>query len=74
MQAKGRVERANLTLQDRLVKEMRLQGIDSQYLACSMLSLILTIALPSPLNSQKTCTEKFEKPNKNWMIFSVGKG
>ncbi len=27
--AKGRVERANLTLQDRLVKEMRLQGISS---------------------------------------------
>ena len=26
-QAKGRVERANLTLQDRLVKELRLQGI-----------------------------------------------
>ena len=26
-QAKGRVERANLTLQDRLVKEMRLRGI-----------------------------------------------
>jgi hypothetical protein len=28
-QAKGRVERANLTLQDRLVKELRLAGIDS---------------------------------------------
>jgi hypothetical protein len=28
-QAKGRVERANQTLQDRLVKEMRLQGIDT---------------------------------------------
>lgn len=28
-QAKGRVERANLTLQDRLVKEMRLRGISS---------------------------------------------
>src|SRR5471032_818565 len=28
-QAKGRVERANLTLQDRLVKEMRLCGIDT---------------------------------------------
>ena len=28
-QAKGRVERANATLQDRLVKEMRLQGISS---------------------------------------------
>jgi hypothetical protein len=27
-QAKGRVERANLTLQDRLVKELRLQGIN----------------------------------------------
>jgi transposase len=29
-QAKGRVERANQTLQDRLVKEMRLQGISTQ--------------------------------------------
>ena len=28
-QAKGRVERAHLTLQDRLVKEMRLRGISS---------------------------------------------
>ncbi|PYD83703.1 hypothetical protein DNF23_58635, partial [Pseudomonas syringae pv. pisi] len=32
-QAKGRVERANQTLQDRLVKEMRLQGISSQQAA-----------------------------------------
>jgi hypothetical protein len=29
-QAKGRVERANLTLQDRLVKELRLREIDSK--------------------------------------------
>jgi len=28
-QAKGRLERANQTLQDRLVKEMRLQGISN---------------------------------------------
>ncbi|CAH8211373.1 hypothetical protein VAE122_2960464 [Vibrio aestuarianus] len=28
-QAKGRVERANKTLQDRLIKEMRLQGINT---------------------------------------------
>ena len=28
-QAKGRVERAHLTLQDRLVKELRLQGIST---------------------------------------------
>ncbi|ANS22926.1 transposase, partial [Acinetobacter baumannii PR07] len=27
--AKGRVERANRTLQDRLIKEMRLEGISS---------------------------------------------
>ena len=27
--AKGRVERANLTLQDRLVKELRLRGIST---------------------------------------------
>ncbi|WGS51705.1 ISNCY family transposase (plasmid) [Paraburkholderia sp. D15] len=32
-QAKGRVERANLTLQDRLVKELRLRGISSRELA-----------------------------------------
>lgn len=29
MQAKGRVERAHLTLQDRLVKELRLRDIDT---------------------------------------------
>ena len=28
-QAKGRVERVNRTLQDRLIKEMRLEGIDN---------------------------------------------
>ncbi len=34
-QAKGRVERANLTLQDRLVKELRLRGISSREAANS---------------------------------------
>ena len=29
-QAKGRVERANLTLQDRLVKELRMRDIDTK--------------------------------------------
>lgn len=32
-QAKGRVERANLTLQDRLVKELRLRGIRTRQAA-----------------------------------------
>jgi hypothetical protein len=36
-QAKGRVERANGTLQDRLVKEMRLQGISSMEAANAFL-------------------------------------
>lgn len=40
-QAKGRVERANQTLQDRLVKEMRLQGIDSQAGANAWLPLFM---------------------------------
>ena len=31
--AKGRVERAHLTLQDRLVKELRLRGISTPYAA-----------------------------------------
>lgn len=36
-QAKGRVERANQTLQDRLVKELRLQGIDDMQAANAFL-------------------------------------
>jgi transposase len=36
-QAKGRVERANQTLQDRLVKELRLHGIDSMEAANAFL-------------------------------------
>ncbi len=36
-QAKGRVERANGTLQDRLVKELRLHGIDTQEAANAFL-------------------------------------
>jgi transposase len=42
-QAKGRVERANQTLQDRLIKEMRLRNIDSMQAAQAFLpSFILT--------------------------------
>jgi transposase len=40
-QAKGRVERANQTLQDRLVKEMRLQSISSQEAANAWLPQFL---------------------------------
>lgn len=41
-QAKGRVERVNQTLQDRLVKEMRLQGIDTPEQANTWLPQYIT--------------------------------
>lgn len=40
-QAKGRVERANQTLQDRLVKEMRLAGINDQAAANTWLPIFI---------------------------------
>ena len=49
-QAKGRVERVNQTLQDRLVKEMRLAGINdmiAQTLGCQATSRTLTGVLQS---------------------------
>ena len=42
-QAKGRVERANQTLQDRLIKEMRLAGIDNQCQANAWLPGFMTV-------------------------------
>ena len=48
-QAKGRVERANQTLQDRLVKELRLRGISTMEApmpTCQSFAKISTAALP----------------------------
>jgi len=53
-QAKGRVERANKTLQDRLVKELRLQGISDIASANAF--------LPSFIEQYN---RKFAKPSKN---------
>lgn len=50
-QAKGRVERANKTLQDRLVKELRLQGVDTL--------LAGNAALPAFMAD---CNARFAKP------------
>ena len=41
-QTKGRVERANQTLQDRLVKELRLRGIDGIQSANAFLPEFIT--------------------------------
>lgn len=53
-QAKGRVERVNKTLQDRLVKEMRLKGINNLEEANTF--------LPEFIND---FNQRFEKPAKN---------
>ena len=57
-QAKGRVERANQTLQDRLVKEMRLAGLDDRDAANAWLPSFITdynqrfaVAAKSPLDA-----------------------
>ena len=56
-QAKGRVERAHHTLQDRLVKELRLAGIstiDAANASCRGSSLTTTLALPSRQRATRT--------------------
>lgn len=53
-QAKGRVERANLTLQDRLVKELRLQGISTMAEANAFVPLFI-----------KDFNRRFAKPPRN---------
>jgi hypothetical protein len=55
-QAKGRVERANRTLQDRLVKELRLAGICDIAASCRRSWSTSTSASPCLLRSQRTCT------------------
>lgn len=59
-QAKGRVERANGTLQDRLVKEMRLRGIHTPEAANAFLPTFMAdhnrrfaVTLRSPLNAHR---------------------
>jgi hypothetical protein len=58
--AKGRVERANKTLQDRLVKELRLAGVSAPWqkaMPCSRPSwLTTTHALRSRRRTGRTCT------------------
>jgi len=49
-QAKGRVERANLTLQDRLVKELRLRKIDTKEAANAYAPHFCRFTLPMSRN------------------------
>ncbi len=63
-QAKGRVERANLTLQDRLVKELRLRGINTKDAASAYAPSFIADfndALPSRPRAIMTHTEPFMK-------------
>ena len=67
-QAKGRVERANRTLQDRLIKEMRLEGISSiadanKWLPCFIEQFNLKFAKMAfnPKNLHRSVTETAEQ-------------
>ena len=58
-QAKGRVERANKTLQDRLVKEMRLKGINNLDKANTFLPEFISDfnqRFEKPAKKQRRCT------------------
>lgn len=75
-QAKGRVERANQTLQDRLIKDMRLEGISSIEAANArwIPSLPTSIvASQDQQNTPKICTEPWLKATKSWMISLHGR-
>lgn len=75
-QAKGRVERANQTLQDRLIKEMRLEGISvlkqltPGWIPSSLTSIV---ASQDRQNTPKICTDLWLKATKSWMISSPGR-
>lgn len=67
-QAKGRVERANRTLQDRLIKEMRMEGISSiadanKWLSCFIEQFNLKFAKTvfNPKNLHRTVIETAEE-------------
>lgn len=75
-QAKGRVERANQTLQDRLIKEMRLEGISSiEDANARWIPSLLTsiVVLPDQQNIPKTCIDRCLKALKIWMISLLGR-
>lgn len=74
-QAKGRVERANQTLQDRLVKEMRLQGISGQQAANAWLPTYIAdfnrrFAVP-PVAARDAHVPYLGKPEQLRRILSV---
>jgi hypothetical protein len=54
-QARGRVERANQTLQDRLVKEMRLRKISGTEAANAFMAEFIKIQDASPLDQSAGC-------------------
>ena len=71
-QAKGRVERANKTRQDRLIKEMRLAAfillktLMSGYLA--LLLILISVLQEHPTHYTMPIVH-YENPQKSWMIF-----
>jgi hypothetical protein len=75
-QAKGRVERANRTLQDRLVKALRLEGIATIAAANTFRALRngSMRGLLSPLPDQTICTGRATSRCRGFATFFVGAG
>jgi hypothetical protein len=69
--AKGRVERANQTLQDRLIKEVRLEGISSIEAANTWLDTFIAgfnRRFARPVKYPKDLHRPWLKETKRWMI------
>ena len=74
-QAKGRVERANGTLQDRLVKEMRLAGISTLEAGNAFLPAFMADfnrRLPRRPTATRTCIVRSAR-TMSWMTCSPGR-
>jgi hypothetical protein len=74
-QAKGRVERANRTLQDRLVKEMRLEGISSMEAANAFLPSFIArhnLRFARVPARSATCTDHWSWPRTSFGMSCAG--
>lgn len=75
-QAKGRVERANLTLQDRLVKEMRLENITGIDNANAWLETFISdfnCRFARPAKYPKNLQAQSQRAARSWMTSSPGR-
>lgn len=70
-QAKGRVERANLTLQDRLVKELRLQSISTMEEANAFASRVFIPHYNKKFSIRKTTTKDLHRLAIGYNLYNI---